>query len=159
MLLVSSSCKKKSSETTYDGNNIVFSSAFDTHADLVIWSQSSGGQAVIDQNTAKLTATDGCFQFETIDLIPVETGKTYTLKFKGKVIASQAGDPVFCAGDFLIYIMQGSTVLLSQSFGNYPDWVQKSFSFQATKPVPISIKFLIGTKRGVWIDDLSLTEQ
>ena len=153
------SCKKKTSETSNNGATVIFSSKFDTNTDLLKWSQSSGGNAVIDQNTAKLTATDGCFHVETIDLIPVLTGKTYILTFKGKVIQHQVGDPVLCAGDFLIYVMQGNTNLISQSFGNYPDWTQKSFSFQATSSAAIGIKFLVGTTRGAWIDDLTLTQQ
>jgi hypothetical protein len=159
MLTLFSSCKKKTSETSDGGPTVIFSSKFDSSADLQLWSQSSGGLAVIDQNSAKLTATNGCFQFETKNLIPVVTGKSYILTFTGKVIQHEVGDPVLCAGDYLIYIMQGNSVLISHSFGNYPDWTQKSFSFQATSSSAIGIKFLVGTTRGAWVDDLTLTQQ
>jgi hypothetical protein len=152
------SCKKNSDNSTNNSPNILFSSKFETQTDLNSWTQSSGGLAIIDSSAVKFTNITDCFQFETLNLIPVTKGKTYELKLTGKVNPAQSGDPVLCAGNFLIYVIQGSTIIISESFGNYPSWTQKSFSFEATSSASVKIKFLIGTTRGAWIDDLELIE-
>ena len=152
------SCKKDSSENTSNSPNIIFSSKFENQNDLGAWTQSSGGQAVIDSSTVKFTNITECYHFETLNLLPVQKGKTYELKLTGKVNHSIAGDPAFCVGDFMIYVVQGSTNIISESFGNYSSWTQKSFSFEATSSASVKIKFLIGTTRGAWIDDLEFIE-
>jgi hypothetical protein len=158
IITVLSSCKKDSTENTSDSPKIIFSSGFNSQSDLSFWTQSSGGQALIDSTTVKFTNITECFRFETLNLLPVQKGKIYVLKFKGKVNPAISGDPVFCVGNFMIYIIQGSTQIISESFGNYTSWTQKSYSFEATSSASIKIRFLIGTTRGAWIDDLQLIE-
>ena len=152
------SCKKDCSDNTSKTPNILFSSKFESKTDLSLWTQSTGGQAIIDSATVKFTNITECFLFETLDLIPVQKGKTYELQLIGKVNPAIGGDPALCAGNFIIYIVQGSTNLISTSFGNYTSWTQKSFSFEATSSASIKIKFLIGTTRGAWIDNLEFIE-
>ena len=36
----------------------------------------------------------------------------------------------------------------------FTSWTQKSYSFEATSSASVKIKFLVGTTRGAWIDDL-----
>lgn len=158
IITVLSSCKKDTSDNSNNSNQIIFSSKFETQNDLSIWSQSAGGQAILDSSAVKFTNISGCFHFETVNLIPVQKGKSYELRLRGKVIESIQGDPVFCAGDFIVWVVQGNTILIDQSFGNYPSWTQKSFSFEATSSASVKIEFLIGTTRGAWIDDLEVIE-
>jgi len=153
-----SSCKKDSNDNSSNLMSIIFSSKFDTQNDLSVWSQSSGGQAIIDSSAVKFTNITNCFHFETVNLIPVQSGKSYELHLRGKVNESIQGDPVFCAGDFIVWVVQGNENVISQSFGNYPSWTQKSFSFEAKSSASVKIEFLIGTTRGAWIDDLELIE-
>jgi hypothetical protein len=56
-------------------------------------------------------------------------------------------------------LFRGSTNLISESFGQYGLWTQKSYSFEAASSAAVKIKFLVGTTRGAWIDDLELIEQ
>ena len=158
LMALFSSCKKDSDNNSIS-SNIVFKSTFDTENDLSAWSQSSGGQAIIDSSAVKFTNITNCFHFETINLIPVKSGKSYELHLRGKVNGLIQGDPVFCAGDFIIWVEQGNEHLISQSFGNYPDWTQRSFSFAANSSASVKIEFLIGTTRGAWIDSIELIEK
>jgi hypothetical protein len=158
ILTIAFSCTKKSSDSASSTQTTVFSSKFESSSDLSLWTQSTGGQAIIDSAAVKFTNITQCFQFETMDLIPVQKGKSYELIIVGKANPSQNGDPALCAGNFLIYIIQGDTDLLSASFGNYTSWTQRSFSFEAATSASIKIKFLIGTTRGAWIDDLKLIQ-
>ena len=80
-----SSCKKDSNDNSSNSKNIIFSSKFDTQNDLSVWSQSSGGQAIIDSSAVKFTNITNCFHFETVNLIPVQSGKSYELHLRGKV--------------------------------------------------------------------------
>ena len=148
-------CKKDSTGAPIT----IFSTKFDNQADLNAWTQSVGGKAVIDANSVKFDSITECYHFETLNLIPVQKGKVYELKLTGKVNSSTSGDPGLCAGDFLIYVVQGSTNLISESFGQYGLWTQKSYSFEAASSAAVKIKFLVGTTRGAWIDDLELIEQ
>jgi hypothetical protein len=157
-ITVLSSCKKEAGDNTGNSNQIIFSSKFETQNDLSAWSQSAGGQAIIDSSAVKFTNISGCFHFETVNLIPVRKGKSYELQLKGKVNESIQGDPALCSGDFIVWVVQGNTNVISQSFGNYPSWTQKSFSFEAASSTPVKIEFLIGTTRGAWIDNLELIE-
>ena len=156
IITVLSSCKKNASDNSTNSSQVIFNSKFETQNDLSAWSQSAGGQAIIDSSAVKFTNISNCFHFETVNLIPVVKGKSYELRIKGKVNESIQGDPVYCAGDFIIWVVQGSTNVISQSFGNYPSWTQKSFSFEALSSASVKIEFLIGTTRGAWIDDLEL---
>ena len=156
IITVLSSCKKNSSDNSTDASQVIFSSKFETQNDLNAWNQSVGGQAIIDSSAVKFTNISNCFHFETVNLIPVVKGKSYELRIRGKVNESIQGDPLYCAGDFIIWVVQGSTNIISQSFGNNPVWTQKSFSFEALSSASIKIEFLIGTTRGAWIDDLEL---
>jgi len=156
IITVLSSCKKDTSDNSSNSSQVLFSSKFETQNDLSAWSQSAGGQAIIDSSAVKFVNISNCFHFETVNLIPVVKGKSYELKIRGKVNEAIQGDPVYCAGDFIIWVVQGSTNLISQSFGNYPSWTQKSFSFEASTSAPVKIEFLIGTTRGAWIKDLEL---
>ena len=157
LLTIFSSCNKNSDNPS--GSGTIFSSTFANQSDLDAWNQSADGLAVIDQNAVKLTAVTGCFDFETKNLISVEKGKTYELSLTGKVIPAEQGDPAYCAGNFLVYVVQGSTNLISESFGNFTDWTQKSYSFTTTTSASIQIRFLTGTTRGAWIDEIMLTEK
>jgi hypothetical protein len=152
-------CKKDPDPNTNNGSTVIFSSNFDTHADLVVWSQSAGGEAVIEQNLLKMVAKTSCFQFETIDSIPVQSGKTYVLKLWAKADSSASGDPHYCGGDFLVYVEQGSTDVITGNLGNYLLWTQKSYSFQAATSGSVIIKFLVGTTKGAWLNDLEFIEQ
>jgi hypothetical protein len=156
IITVFSSCKKSSSDNSTNSSQVIFSSKFESQNDLSAWSQSAGGLAIIDSSAVKFTNISDCFHFETVNLIPVEKGKSYELRIRGKVNESIAGDPMLCSGDFIIWVVQGSTNVVSQSFGNYPSWTQKSFSFEALSSASVKIEFLIGTTRGAWIDDLEL---
>lgn len=159
IITIFSSCKKDSNDNSNNQTNkIIFSSRFETQNDLTVWIKSSGGDAIIDSSAVKFTNITGCFHYETMNLIPVQKGKTYELKLKGKVNYSIQGDPVFCAGNFIINVVQGDSYIIDQSFGNYPTWTQRSFSFEATSGASIKIAFLIGTTRGAWIDDIELIE-
>ncbi|MCX6251441.1 MAG: hypothetical protein NTX61_11900 [Bacteroidetes bacterium] len=153
-----SGCKKKSTDDQNNSSKTIFSSKFETQAELNAWSQTSGGKAFIDGSAVKFDSITGCFHFETINLIPVKTGKSYELRLTGKVNYHLAGDPVLCAGDFIIWLVQGNTNLIDESFGNYPNWTQRSFSFTATSSASVKIEFLIGSTRGAWIDDIALVE-
>lgn len=153
------SCKKDSNEDNTNSPKTIFSSKFENQNDLNLWNQSSGGQAIIDANAVKFDSITECFHFETLNLIPVQKGKTYELKLTGKVNSSVSGDPAYCVGNFMIYIVQGSTNIISEGFGNYPSWTLRSYSFEATSSAAVKIKFLIGTTRGAWIDDIELIEK
>ena len=152
------SCKKSSSTTDGGSGSSLFSSTFNASSDLNAWLQSGGGEAVIDSTAVKFQNITGCFRFETANLISVKAGKSYTLKIRGKVNNSQDGDPALCAGDFLVYVTQGSTDLISASFGQFPAWTTNSWSFTVKSSASINIHFLIGTTRGAWIDNLELVE-
>ena len=102
ILSVLYSCKKDSGNGTVYPTSIIFSSKFENQNDLAAWTQSSGGQAVIDSSAVKFTNITECFQFETMNLIPVTKGKIYELKLTGKVNPAISGDPALCAGNFLI---------------------------------------------------------
>ena len=158
LLLAMHACKKDSANNTGNQPVTLFSSKFDKQADLSLWTQSAGGQAIIDSSAVKFTNLTSCFQLETSSLIPVQKGKTYDLKLTGKVNPAMPGDPVLCAGNFLIYVVQGNSYLISASFGNYPSWTQRSFSFEATSSASVTIKILVGTTRGAWIDNLEFIE-
>jgi hypothetical protein len=158
VLAIFSSCKKDSNEDTGNASRVLFTTNFESPNDLLAWSQSAVGKAVIDSNAVKFDSITGCFVFETINLFPIQKGKTYELRVTGKVNPSVSGDPVYCSGNFLVYIVQGDNYLISQSFGNYTSWTQKSFSFEAASSASVGIKFLVGTTRGAWIDSLSLIE-
>jgi hypothetical protein len=153
-----SSCKKDSDDPSGSSTNVIFSSKFDNQSDLDLWSQSSGGQAIIDSSAVKFTNVTNCFHFETKNLIRVQSGKSYELRLTGKVNESLEGDPMLCAGDFIIWVVQGNENVISQSFGNYPAWTQKAFSFEAKSSASVKIEFLVGTTRGAWIDNLELVE-
>jgi hypothetical protein len=157
-LAANTSCKKDSDDTSGSSTNVVFSSKFDSQDDLNLWSQSSGGQAIIDSSAVKFTNVTNCFHFETKNLIRVQSGKSYELRLRGKVNESLQGDPMLCAGDFIIWVVQGNENVISQSFGNYPAWTQKAFSFEAKSSASVKIEFLVGTTRGAWIDNLELVE-
>ena len=159
IIVLFSSCKKDSNDNSSNPANVIFSSKFDAQNDLNAWSQSAGGQAIIDSSAVKFTNITNCFHLETVNLIPVKSGKSYELHLRGKVNESIQGDPMFCAGDFIIWVVQGNENVISQSFGNYPSWTQKSFSFAAKSSVSVKIEFLIGTTRGVWIDYIELIEK
>jgi hypothetical protein len=154
ILMVLSSCRKDTGDTSGTPSNVLFHSDFTSSNDLSAWSQSAGGDAVIDSSAVKFTNITDCYHFETINLIPVQTGKSYELQIKGKVNESLSGDPMLCAGDFIVWVVQGSTNVISASFGNHPAWTQRSFSFQAASSAPVRIEFLIGTTRGAWIDSI-----
>jgi hypothetical protein len=96
-------CKKDSTVAP----TTIFSTKFETQTDLNAWTQSVGGKAVIDANSVKFDSITECYHFETLNLIPVQKGKVYELKLTGKVNSSTSGDPGLCAGDFLIYVVQG----------------------------------------------------
>ena len=149
-----SSCKKSSSTTGGGSGSSLFSSTFNTSSNLNAWLQSGGGEAVIDSAAVKFQNITGCFRFETANLISVQAGKSYTLKIRGKVNSSQQGDPALCAGDFLVYVTQGTTDLISASFGEFPAWTTNSWSFTVKSSASIKIHFLIGTTRGAWVDNL-----
>lgn len=156
IVLSFSSCDEDSSDE--DDGGAIFTSSFDYASDLNLWTQSAGGEAVIEQDHLKLKANSGCFVFETVDFISVEKGKSYTLKFKGKVDPPQIGDPAHCVGYFMVYIVQGSDYLIEDGFGDYPDWTQKSYGFEAPTSAGVRIRFMIGTEKGAWLDDLELIQ-
>ena len=153
------SCNKDSKDSASNSSKIIFISQFENQNDLAAWTQSTGGEAVIDSAAVKFTNVTECFLFETLNLLPVVKGKIYELKITGKVNPAQSGDPGLCAGNFLIYVVQGSSNIISESFGNYTSWTQKSFSFEAISSASVKIKFLIGTTRGAWIDSIELIEK
>jgi hypothetical protein len=152
------SCKKDSDNNSTSTPTTIFSSKFDNQEDLSLWTQSAGGQAIIDSSAVMFTNITECFYIETLNLIPVHEGRVYELKLIGKVNPAQPGDPAFCAGNFMINVRQGSTILLNESFGHYTSWTKRSFSFEAETSSSINIKFFIGTTRGAWIDNLELVE-
>jgi hypothetical protein len=158
-IFIGSSCKKKadSSESTSNSTSVTFK--FENLSDLNYWTQSAGGEAIIDSGAVKFQNLTQCFHYETTNLIPVNNGESYVLKISGKVNESIQGDPGLCAGDFLIYVIQGSTNLIQTSFGNHPNWVIMSYSFVAASSAPIKIKFLIGTTRGAWIQKIEVIKQ
>ncbi len=156
VVFISDGCKKKSSASQTAAPAALFSSKFENQSDLQAWTASAGGEAVIDNGAVKFQNITSCFQFETASLIPVQQGKTYVLKITGKVNYHVPGDPVLCAGDFLIYVTQEGNNLVSASFGAHPSLTQMAYSFTAATSASINIKFLVGTTRGAWIDNIEL---
>jgi hypothetical protein len=159
ILAILPGCKKDSTDNTSNSSAVIFSTTFEDQTALNAWSQTTGGQAVIDSSAVKFTNITECFHFETINLIPVVNGKTYELSLTGKVNSSQTGDPAMCVGDFMVYVVQGSTNLISDGFGKYPAWTERNYSFTATSSAAVKIKFLIGTTRGAWIKEIKLTQK
>jgi hypothetical protein len=153
------SCKKDSTDTVSPTSKTIFSTEFANQSDLDAWIQTSGGQAVIDSGAVKFTNITDCYHFESLNLIPVVKGKTYVLEILEKVNPALEGDPVFCAGNFLIYVVQDSSNLATGSFVLSTSWTHSTMSFKAANSAPIKIRFLIGTTRGAWIDKLELVEE
>jgi len=149
-------CKKKSSTSQPAATASVFSNKFDTQADLAGWISTVGGEAVLDNGAVKFQNITSCFHYETASLIAVQQGKTYILKITGKVNYHVSGDPMLCAGDFLVEVIQEGNYLVSESFGDHPALTTVSYAFTAATSASIKIKFLIGTSRGAWIDNIEL---
>jgi hypothetical protein len=158
MAFLLTTCKEDPEPTTNDGSIVIFSSTFDNHADLALWSQSPGGEAAIVQNTLNLVAKTSCFKFETKEAIPVQPGKTYFLNFWAKVDSASIGDTHYCGADFLVQVVKDSTNVVYGNIRNY-GWTQKSYSFQVASADSVSIEFLTGTTRGAWLGNLELIEQ
>lgn len=159
IIFIGFSCKKKADSNESSTNSTSVTFKFENQSDLNFWIQSAGGEAIIDSGAVKFQNLTQCFSYESANLIPVSDGGSYVLKITGKVNESIQGDPGLCAGDFLIYVIQGNTNLLQTSFGNHPDWVIMPYSFVASSSAPVKIKFLIGTTRGAWIEKIELIEQ
>ncbi len=151
-------CKKKSSTDTTTPPAL-FSCKFDSPADLNGWTANAGGEAVIDNGAVKFQNITSCFQYETANPIPVQQGKSYALKITGKVNYHLSGDPPLCAGDFLIYVTQDGNNLVSASFGDHPALTAVIYAFTATTAAGIKLKFLVGTTRGAWIDNIELVAE
>jgi len=158
LFLLFQDCKKSSSNDQTTTPVTIFSTDFTTTADLNIWTQSTGGTAVIDSGAVKFTNITECFSFETSTAIPIVFGKSYTFTITVKVNESHPGDPALCAGDFLLYIKQGTEYLVSESFGGHPEFSQQSFIFTPVKSNPILLQFLTGTTRGAWIDHIDIVQ-
>ncbi len=157
ILLFNCGCSKNSNEENGSPKTI-FQTKFDNQEDLNLWSQSAGGVAYIEDSTVKFDSITSCFRFETINVIPAQAGKTYELKLTARVNRSISGDPAYCVGYFMIYVVQGNEKLILDGFGDYPDWTQKSYSFSTTSGAYLKIYFNIGTTRGAWIDEIALIE-
>jgi len=157
-ILLGSSCKKNSDSNQSTSSPTTLTLKFENQSDLNNWIQSAGGEAIIDSESVKFQNIIQCFHFETVNLISVESGKSYILKVTAKVNHSIEGDPGLCVGDFMIYVIQGSTYLVETGFGDHPNWTTISYSFKVNSSASIKIKFLIGTTRGAWINKLELSE-
>lgn len=54
---------------------------------------------------------------------------------------------------------QGNETVLLEGCDGTESWTEKYFYFQPINDIPIKIEILIGTFRGVWLDDLIVFEE
>jgi hypothetical protein len=151
-----------------DGKNYKSTSIdnFDSLSDTADWNLYPGGSLSIDTSakyngasSLKLITETQCFVVERIKGVEVNKDKVYVIHFHYKMEPGQIGDIGYCAGEFLIQLKQGNEYVLDEVISGVNDWTEKYFYFQPINNVPVKIKLLIGTERGVWLDDLILLEE
>jgi hypothetical protein len=107
----------------------------------------------------KLITESQCFVIEKVKGVDVDKDKINVLYFHYKMEPMQIGDIGYCAGPFLIWLKQGNEDLLIDGVMGVNDWTEQYFYFQPKNNISVKIKLLIGTDRGVWLDDLILLEE
>jgi hypothetical protein len=144
---------------------------FESHVDTSEWNLYPGGTLEIDtvntfngNSTLKLISTDNCFHLEKIEGIDVNKDKVYVIHFNYKLPITTIeelnnGFGWTCMGPYRIEIKQGQDILLSEWCAEIDSWTEKYFYFQPLNNVPVKIEFLVGTKKGLWLDDLLILEE
>jgi hypothetical protein len=139
---------------------------FDELSDTANWNLYPGGTLTIDtvnkfngkSSIHMVTETD-CFIVERIEGVEVDKDKVYVIHFHYKMEPMQIGDPGFCVGPFMIRLKQGSEDIFMDGVMGVNSWTEKYFYFQPSNDIPVKIEILVGTKRGIRLDDLIILEE
>ncbi len=157
----------------FDGKNFLSTSIekFEELVDTTEWNFNQGGTFEIDtvntfngNSSLKLISTDYCFNLEKTEGIPVSEEKVYVIHFNYRMPVTtfeelNNGFGWTCMGPYRIEIKQGQDVLLSEWCPEIDSWTEKYFYFRPLNNVPVKIEFLVGTKKGLWLDDLLILEE
>lgn len=150
-----------------DGKNFksVSIDKFDNLSDTSNWNLYPGGKLSIDtvnkfngESSIKLITETECFIVEGIKGVTVSKDKVYVIHFYYKMKPIQIGDRGFCVGPCMIRLKQGSEQIFMDGLSGVNDWTEKYFYFQPKNDIPVKVELLIGTDKGVWLDDLIVLE-
>ena len=156
-----------------DGKNYKSASIdnFESLSDTNDWNIYPGGELSIDtvnklngKSSIKLISSDQCFHVEKIEGIPVELNRNYVIHFHYKLPVTTLeelnnGLSWTCMGPFRLELKQGNEVILSEWLDEIDNWTEKYFYFQPINNVPVKLDLLIGTRKGVSLDDLITLEE
>ena len=146
-------------------------SNFESLSDTSEWNLFPGGVLEIDDtnqfngiSSLKLVSTSSCFHLEKIEGVPVDKDKIYVIHFfyQEPVTTMEElnnGWNWTCMGPCRLELKQGSEVILSEWLAEINSWTEKYFYFQPKNNIPVKIDLLVGTQKGIWLDDLIVFEE
>jgi hypothetical protein len=98
----------------------------------------------------------GCYTLDRKLGIPVTQNSNYKIEFNLLMDSTQI-PLVFCAGSFMIRILQGNDELLLQDYEDAPAWETKSAYFKAKSDLPVNVNLIVGKQ--VWIDNMIFIQE
>jgi len=179
IILSFQSCEKDNQQNVdqvtmkFDGKTFKSASInnFEIISDTSKWNLYPGGVMTIDDNnqfngnsSLKLVSTSSCFHVEKIEGVPVTKDKIYVIHFfyHEPVTTMEELNNGFmwtCMGPCRLELKQGNDVILSEWLAEIDDWAEKYFYFQPNNNIPVKIELLVGTRKGIWLDDLIVLEE
>lgn len=135
------------------------------------WTSNSGGALYVDSTsnigdsiTLFMTATEGCFSAEQRSGTPMITQQESVLQFSYMLPETsfndiREGNGFTCAGACRMEIFQGEELLLSEWIRESDEWAELQFFFRTKQTEEVKIRLVVGSKKGLWIDNLNLLQK
>jgi hypothetical protein len=143
---------------------IVASINFDETSEIDNWNLTSNvGKADLDttvkyegKSSFHLLPIGGCYIIDRKLGIPVKENVNYQIEFNLLMDSTQIPG-AFCAGSFMIRILQGNDELLLQDYEDAPAWETKSAYFKSNSDLPVNVYLIV--EKQVWIDNLNFIQE
>jgi hypothetical protein len=150
---------------------VVSSISIEQISDSANWLTSTGGVLRVDTSITNtdslalyLAATDGCFSAEQIQGTPQILKQECAIQFQYQLPITtfndiRDGNGFTCAGACRMEIFQGEELLLSEWVRERDVWGNAEYFFRTKITDEVKIRFVVGSKKGFWIDDIKLLQK
>ncbi len=139
---------------------------FNEMADTALWSWTNNGNLTVD-NTSKvgdstvvyMEAEYDCFRAEIKQGVPIVLQQESAIEFSYLLPRTtfndiRHGEGLVCSGACKLEIYQGNEILFSEWLSETSVWTNLQFLFRTKKTEEVKIKFILGTRKGFWIDNI-----
>lgn len=154
------SCSKPTLEPMEVNPNLIRNGNFENQTlSLEMWSSDGAGEMMVDDleayegNFAMYINPGSCMELFYDESVYVEPGAQYELSLAIKM----EGEQTNCSGSFIMYVMQGSEVLLQFNIdkSNAAQWVVKKFYFTPATEQALTFNIISGVHDS-FLDDVQL---